>query len=103
MEGKTELMDEERGGVTYDKSDWVKHYRVISHLIEASGVDVRETEITSALLRRAVGDTEKQGGLRALLDKGATPIFNGRMAIPLNTCLPLPCIVSTGGLKSSHQ
>lgn len=73
MEGKDMLMDEERCGVQYDESDWDKHYRVVSRLIDASGVDVREAEHVSPLLRRALPHIEKQGGLRALLDKGVDP------------------------------
>ncbi|KFA54859.1 hypothetical protein S40293_10024 [Stachybotrys chartarum IBT 40293] len=77
--------------VKYKADDWDKHYRTVCRLVDGSGVDLRSEAHGSPLLFQAVGGSkhqkvlkssllvhqcwgfEKQGALRALLEKGADP------------------------------
>ncbi|KFA68646.1 hypothetical protein S40285_09555 [Stachybotrys chlorohalonatus IBT 40285] len=85
--------DRENDGwtVKYKAADWDKHYRIVCRLIDGSGADSLLGAYGSSLLFQAVGGSkhqqmlksmvlieqccgfEKQGALRALLEKGADP------------------------------
>lgn len=65
--------DEARSGIIYEESDWPKHYRLVCRLIDESGMDVRQLELGSPLLRQVLDKIERRGALEALLDKGVDP------------------------------
>ncbi|VUC25554.1 unnamed protein product [Clonostachys rosea] len=92
MKDKYMRSDEERSGVVYSDSDWDKHYRVVTRLLDETGIDVRLPEHGSPLLHQALNVPEMQGALRALLDRGIDP--NTRFE---NGCTPLHLLASPQG------
>jgi ankyrin repeat protein len=89
MRGKYLRSDEERSGVMYHDTDWDKHYRLVTRLLDETGIDVQLPEHGRPLLRQALDGLEMQGALRALLDKGVDPnthIEHGHTALHLLAC-----------------
>lgn len=89
MTGKRLRSDEEGSGVVYFDSDWDKHYRVVTRLLDETGIDVRLPEHGPPFLHQALARLEMQGALRALLDRGIDP--NTRFE---NGCTPLHLLAS---------
>ncbi|CAI6083615.1 unnamed protein product [Clonostachys chloroleuca] len=88
MRPKYLRIDEERSGVLYHDTDWDKHYRLVTRLLDETDIDVRQPE-HGHFLSQALDGLEMQGALRALLDTGIDP--NTRFE---NGCTPLHLLAS---------
>lgn len=87
--------------VLYVQSDWEKHYHMTSRLIDASGIDLLPK--SSALLSRAAEGIEKQGGLRALLERGADPNTQWEGGYTALHLLAFPISMDPGIRRQRHN